>query len=203
MPDISLTDFVDFAIKTPASQFTKVRQIYSRGSYEPKFDFWKALREGIQDVHEKNKKLDGVLDKITDAKKTPRYASAVKSYDKFISKQKGLAWFKPPVAVWTYSELNVRINPELGLVLDGQKHVVKLYFKDENPTKQRLEFVFAMMRIGLQLGSVTLPAVLDVSKGKIIVPKSMGEDLLPLLQAQALAFVHLWKAIDAKNPTSF
>jgi len=75
MPDISLTDFVDFAISTPPSQLTKVRQLCNRGPYDPRFDFWKALRERVQEFHEKGKKLDGVLVGLTDAKKVKRYPS--------------------------------------------------------------------------------------------------------------------------------
>ena len=146
MPDISLTDFVDFATTTPPSQLTKVRQLCSRGVYDPRFD-----------------------------------------------------WFKPPSAVWSYGGLNVRVNPELGLQLGGKKHIIKLYFKDEKPTKQRLKVVFEMMRIGLALDSTVAAAVLDVSNGKLIVPKPLPEDLLPLLEAQALTFVHLWNAIVSKN----
>jgi hypothetical protein len=203
MPDISLTDFVDFAITTPPSQLTKVRQLCSRGVYDPRFDFWKTLREGMQEFHQKDKSLDAVLVGLKDAKKLKRYPSAVKAYEKFVSKQKGLSWFKPPSAIWSYGGLNVRVNPELGLHLGGKKHVIKLYFKDEKPTKQRLKVVFEMMRIGLSLDATVVPAVIDVSSGRLIVPKPLAEDLLPLLEAQALAFMHLWKAIAAKSPVAF
>ncbi|MGA2235488.1 MAG: hypothetical protein ABSG23_08445 [Terriglobales bacterium] len=98
--------------------------------------------------------------------------------------------------------LNVRVNPELGLHLGGKKHVIKLYFKDEKPTKQRLKVVFELMRIGLRLDDTVVPAVIDVSNGKLIVPKPLAEDLLPLLEAQALAFMHIWKAITLKNPVA-
>ncbi|MGA2235489.1 MAG: hypothetical protein ABSG23_08450 [Terriglobales bacterium] len=102
MPDISLTDFVDFAITTPPSQLTKVRQLCSRGFYDPRFDFWKPLREGMQEFHAKNKRLDDVLVGLKDAKKMTRYPSAVKAYTKFVSKQTGMSWFKPPSALWSY-----------------------------------------------------------------------------------------------------
>jgi hypothetical protein len=199
MPEISLTDFVDFAITTPPSQLTKVRQLCSRGAYDPRFDFWKPLREGMQEFHAKNKKLDDILVGLKDTKKVKRYPSSIKGYTKFVSKQKGLSWFKPPSALWSYGGLSVRVNPELGLHLDGKKHIIKLYFKDEKPTKQRLKIVFEMMRIGLGLDDTVLPAVIDVSNGRLMIPRPLAEDLLPLLEAQALAFMHLWKAITSKR----
>ena len=82
------------------------------------------------------------------------------------------------------------------------KYVIKLYFKDEKPTKQRLKVVFEMMRIALLLDVSTVSAVIDVSNGKLIVPRPLAEDLLPLLEAQALAFTHLWKAVAAKIPAA-
>ncbi len=48
MIKISLTDFVDFVLTIPASHLTKVKKIANRGEYDPKNDFWKPLREGIQ-----------------------------------------------------------------------------------------------------------------------------------------------------------
>jgi len=203
MANISLTDFVDFAISTPPSQLTKVRQLCSRGAYDPRFDFWKTLREGVQEFHEKGKKLDGVLVGLKDAKKLKRYPSSVKTYGKFVSKQKDLSWFKPPSAIWSYGGLNVRVNPELGLNISGKKYIVKLYFKDEKPTKQRLKVVFEMMRIALCLDDTIMSAVIDVSNGKLIVPKPLAEDLLPLLEAQALAFMHLWSAVAPKVPVVY
>lgn len=202
MPDISLTDFVDFAISTPPSQLTKVRQLCNRGAYDPRFDFWKALREGVHEFHQKGNRLDLVLVGLKDAKKLNRYPSSIKTYEKFASKQKDLSWFKPPSAVWRYGGLNVRVNPELGLDIGGKKYVVKLYFKDEKPTKQRLKVVFEMMRIALLLDATIVSAVIDVSNGKLMVPKPLAENLLPLLEAQALAFVHLWNAMATKIPAA-
>ena len=45
MPEISLTDFVDFVIKAGSPKLTKVRELVNRGGYSPAFDFWKTLRE--------------------------------------------------------------------------------------------------------------------------------------------------------------
>ena len=195
MPIISLTDFVDFAIAAGPSQLTKVREIFSRPEYDPKFDFWKPLREGIQNYHSRGKKLEIVLTGLTDPKKINRYPAAVKGYKKFIGK-KSPTWFKPPSVTWSYGDLNVRINPELGLDFNGTRFISKLYFKDERPTQQRLRVVFELMRIALPLDGSMVPAVIDVGNSKLIAAKTLGADLSPLLQAQALAFAHMWKALS-------
>jgi len=194
MPGISLTDWVDFVITAGPGQFTKVKDLVGRGEYDPRFDFWKPLREGLQNHHQGRLRLEDILVGLKDPKKLKRYPDVVKAYQKFVGK-KHLAWFRPPSAHWTYGGLIVRVNPELGLQFDGKKHVVKLYFKEEKPTKQRLSVVLAMMRVSLNLGESVVPAVLDVSSYRLITPKPVVEDLLPMLQAQAIAFVHMWNAV--------
>jgi hypothetical protein len=196
MPEISLTDWVDFVITAGPPQFTKVKELASRGEYDPRFDFWKPLREGLQNYHQGKAKLENSLLGLKDPKKLKRYPDAIKAYQKFIGK-KHWAWFKPPSALWSYGGLTVRVNPELGLQFDGKKHVVKLYCKEEKPTKQRLNVVLAMMRVALNLGESAVPAVLDVSSCRLITPKPVEHDLLPMLQAQAIAFVHMWNAVRA------
>ncbi len=195
MPEISLTDFVDFSISTPHRQLSKVREIANRGPYDPRFDFWKPMRECIQD-HADDEGWGTMLADLTDPKKKKRYPGTAKMYRKFVAKQNDLKWFKPPAGTWSYQGLVVRVNPELGLELGDHKHVVKLYFKDEKLTKPRLKVVFEMIRLGLKLQDGIVPAVLDIAKGRLILPKGPDDNLLPLLEAQALAFVHLWKAVN-------
>jgi hypothetical protein len=199
MPEISLTDWVDFVIIAGPPQFTKVKELAARGEYDPRCDFWKPLREGLQNYHQGKARLDEVLLGLKDPKKLKRYPDAMKAYQKFVGK-KHVAWFKPPSGLWTYGGLTVRVNPELGLQFDGKKHVVKLYLKEEKPTKQRLNIVLAMMRTALNLGDGTVPAVLDLSSCRLITPKPVEQDLLPMLQAQAIAFVHMWNAVQ--SPTA-
>jgi hypothetical protein len=196
MPDISLTDWVDFVITAGPPRFTKVKELTTRAEYDPRFDFWKSLREGLQSHHQGRTTLEEILVVLKDPKKLKRYPEAIKAYKKFVGK-KHLAWFRPPSAAWTYAGLTVRVNPELGLQFDGKKHVVKLYFKEEKPTKQRLSVVLAMMRISLDLGEGMVPAVLDVGSSRLITPNAVEPDLLPMLQGEAIAFVHMWNAVLA------
>ena len=45
MIKISLTDFVDIASKSGTPKATKVAQVKARPDYEPKFDFYRPIRE--------------------------------------------------------------------------------------------------------------------------------------------------------------
>lgn len=53
MPDISLTDFVDFVIKMGTPKLTKVKAVKNREEYEPAKDYWRQLRKGLQSFHKK------------------------------------------------------------------------------------------------------------------------------------------------------
>jgi len=77
MPDISLTDFVDFVIKSGTPKLTKVRAIKNRPEYEPAIDYWRQLREGIKDFHRAGgadkSALDDIVDSLHNTKKIIRY----------------------------------------------------------------------------------------------------------------------------------
>jgi hypothetical protein len=61
MPQISLTDWVDFVISAGPPQFTKVKELAGRGEYDPRRDFWKPLREGLRNHHQIGAKLENIL----------------------------------------------------------------------------------------------------------------------------------------------
>src|SRR5438046_71606 len=109
MPTISLTDFVDFAIKSGTPKLTKVREVKNRHGYEPALDYWKHLREGIQDFHRKagtsKAALDDILRSLQNPKKLGRYSAAIKGYKKFIGR-KNIQWFEPLSSDWSYEDLS-------------------------------------------------------------------------------------------------
>ncbi len=195
--DISLTDFVEFAIKSGSPKLTKVSEIKNRAAYSPAFDFWKPLREGVRDFHETGTTdrscLDQILLGLTDKAKQKRFPELIKAYKRFLGK-KEINWFPPPTAVWSHVDLKVRVNPELGLEINGVKHVIKLYFKDEAPSKFKLQAILQLMQSSLdpKLAGVHELSVLDVASGKLI---SWTTDVSPLLKGEAAAFVQMWHAI--------
>ncbi len=195
MPEISLTDFVEFVNKIGPPRLTKVKEIKTRPEYSPAVDFWKPLREAIRDFHRAGKPLDPVLDGIEHTRKAGRYPAASTAYKKFL-RRKQLEWFEPPVGIWTYGgELQVRVNPELGLRLNGKEHVVKLYFKDEPLPRRRLAVVFQLMGIALKDKLNAGGSLADVSNSKLLLPDPNAADVTALLIGEAAAFLAMWNAI--------
>lgn len=86
MPQISLTDFIDVVTKSGRPKATKVRQVKERPEYEPAFDFYKAFREHLADLHRTGgTKADvaKVLDKLNDPKKIKAYPTLAAAYKKW------------------------------------------------------------------------------------------------------------------------
>ena len=125
-----------------------------------------------------------------------RYSAAFKGYKRFLGASE-TRWLNPPSGKWSFGDLTVRVNPELGLRIDTDRYLIKLYFKDEAPTKNRVQIVMKMMNtvLGNQVKDGTQMAVLDVSKGKLILQTASIPGLSALLEGEAAAFLQMWKAL--------
>lgn len=205
LPDtirISLTDFVDFAISTGTPKLTKVAQVMARGEYSPATDFWKPLRHGICEFHRGGKHDKKILDKavadLSDAKKVSRYGDCVRGYKKCLG-NKSVTWFDPPTGLWTHARLSIKINPELGLILDGSPVVAKLYFKAEPLSKRRIDVVTLLLSRALA-GNVrtgTEFGIIDVQRGRLFSAPAGDVRLLPLLMGEAASFKTIWDSLSA------
>jgi len=193
---ISLTDFVDFVVASGSPKLTVVRRVKRRGEYAPAADFWKKLREAIQQMHAEGldrSHLDGILTELTHQSKVKRYPPAVRAYKKFLGR-KDIEWFQPPHCIWASSGLEVRVNPELGLIVNGENLAIKLYFKRAELTRRRVETALELMHTALPPASseASNVAVLDVPKAKLFRHTSGKSDLGALLAGEAVAFATIW-----------
>jgi len=61
--------------------------------------------------------------------------------------RKTIAWFVPARLIWSppAGAFGVNVNPERGLEINGDRHVVKLYFKSEKLTNARIDIVTQVM----------------------------------------------------------
>jgi hypothetical protein len=199
--EISLTDFVDFTLKTGSSRVVKVKEIKGRGDYLPAADYWKGFREGVVALHRSGRMSAAALDRLvagqSNASKARRYADAAAGYKRFIGKRPP-AWFPPPPGRWIEGDLEVRVNPELGLTIDGVPTFTKLYFKSDSPTRSRVQAVLAVIDVSMASASPgSSVAVLDVSSGRLMRPDGRWNkrDMETLLAAEAGAFVEIWNRV--------
>jgi hypothetical protein len=182
-----------------SSKLTKVRQIKSRDEYSPATDFYKALREGIVSNHQNDgqkKDLNDILDAITDNKKIKNYGVAVDGYKKFWGR-KSITWFKPPSKHWKTGDLDVNINPEVGLQFDGVDYAIKLYLKNDKLSKDKVDQILTLMKSQLKASTDDVKmALLDVKNSKLFIKNDSDISLLPLLDGEAKSFEAIWKGIS-------
>jgi hypothetical protein len=199
---ISLTDFMEFSMRSGTPRLTKVAEIKNRLAYDPTTDYWKKLRDRICELHEAGdfdiQELKRFAESYPYAKKVRNYLSAVKGYSRYM-RGKTTSWFVPPTGFWSPSRLQVRINPEVGLVTGGQRLVIKFYFKAERLSKAKIDMMTYLLRHQLQAAEPEASfAVLDMPKGRLHLA-SEERDLAPLLVGEAAAFVAMWDGLAASR----
>ncbi|NHZ99424.1 hypothetical protein [Massilia sp. CCM 8734] len=171
MPKLSLTDFIDVVSKSGSPKATKVKQLKNRDAYSPATDFYKPFREALISLHREGgdrKVLDSMVLKLSDAKKITNYPDLVNGYKKWWGR-KNLTWFTPPRGTYENSGIEIGINPELGLEVDGKRLIVKLYNKADPITQFRIDMIPLLMEIVLRdkCQESDAVALLDVRKGKL------------------------------------
>lgn len=198
MPQLSLTDFVDIVSSGGTPKATKVRQIKYRPPYNPATDFYKPLRESIIDFHRHKygkSYIDTTINGLSDPKKQTAYPMIAEGYKKWIGKKK-LIWFDPPRSFFSSHGVDVTVNPELGLIINGTPHLIKLYFKADKLTKNRIDIITHLMTVVL-FGEIpnpqeTVMSVLDIRNSKLISPTIDIAQLNGILKAELSYIATLW-----------
>ena len=200
MVTISMTTFVDFVLKSGIPQLTfarKAKQEYQNG-YHPTRDHYKQLREYIVTLHENHEGKDGFdkfLSGLTNQQKVSSYPVCIEGYKRWWGR-KNIEWTGPTTVEWTYDRLIVRVNPELGVLIDGQPHIIKLYFKSDKPSKSRLETMFHLLQHATdrEPGGTKL-GILDVRRGHLYSASREVLGIEQLLAGQAAAFQTMWDQV--------
>lgn len=200
MINISLTDFIDFVSKAGTTKFTKVKTIKNRGDYETYKDFWRPLRNGIVEYHERKLKLnhlDQILNNLTDKKKIKLYPELIKKYKSFLGRKK-IEWFEPPFKEWKYNDLRVSLNPELGLDINDKLYAIKLYFKADKLTQPKANLILLLLNEKLKKKEYkdVVFAILDVPNKKLFENDKLDKTHIPLLEGEALSFINIWNSLD-------
>jgi hypothetical protein len=197
MDKISLTYFVDFVLKAGTPKLSGVREFKERKD-DLSFDFYRQIREAIVDMHRLGKP-DSVLDDFLAAQRDERrrrvYPSVVAGYRQFLASAK-MTWFEPPVGSCRLGDLEININPDLGLVIDGKPHLIKIYFRGEPLSAKRTSVVLNLLAGGLaETNPGKVLALLDVRNAKIHTFKAPNPRLGVLLRGEAAAFSTIYAAL--------
>ncbi|WP_155635813.1 hypothetical protein [Burkholderia cepacia] len=80
----------------------------------------------------------------TAGKQRSAYPEIIEGYRKWWGGKKP-HWFSPPTAVYTNSGIDVSVNPEIGLLYNDTSHAIKLYLKDDDINKSKMDLITALM----------------------------------------------------------
>ena len=183
------------------AKMNKITEIKNQGDYHPVKDHWKQLRDRIKLCYEKNQSLDDLDSLLTEVheRKMNSYTQAIKALKKF-TRNKKIEWFDPPKSFWTSKNgLVVRSSPELGLVIDGVPHLIKLFFKGttEKINERNLQPILTLMleaQYKDPYPSNIVFAVLNVKTAKLHVATQANPKILQALQLEAQTFETIWKS---------
>jgi hypothetical protein len=198
---IGLTQFIDFTVKGSSAKTNTVRKIKYQNEYHPAFDYWKQLRDGIIRFHEQELNFDFLEELVRDIDKRKRanYIAALKSYKKFIN-EKHISWFNPGKANWINDELSVRCSSELGLIINDQPHIIKLYFKGKSEKIDKRNILTTLTLLNsasyeVSHDSQTKHSVLNLQKNSLFGINEVNQDMLIALESEASQFLYIWNKI--------
>ena len=184
---IQQADFIDYVLTSGTGKLTAAKRI-KEGVSGRTVDFYKTIRAGIVDMHVKGvdtTSLDDLLATLVDPREKRMFPKVVNGYKKFLREGK-MVWFEPPMRDYPLGPLSVRVAPEVGLLIDGRPHAIKLYFRDDPITPGRVVVTNQLMANAL---SMTWPgtvfAVLDVRRARLYPYYGGGAQTGLLLKAEA------------------
>lgn len=193
MESISLSYFVDFVLTHGTSRITSAHHI-KMGPDERYSDFYKPVRETIVDMHRKGldtRVLSDLLGSLTDPREKRIFPKVVIGYSRFLRGFHKITWFEPPLVEHDLGDIKVRVNPELGLILDGQPHAIKLYCRGEPLTSQRAALINELQSRALaETWPNTKFAVLDVRRSRLFY-RNPKAGMTRLLRAEAASLASL------------
>jgi hypothetical protein len=196
---ITMTQFLDFTAATGTSRLTQVRKVKAQqeAGYSPATDYWKPLRNAIETEFQRGWSGKASLQRLGEAsgdpKKQGRYAECIDGMAKW-AKGHEFGRSRRKVGDWDSGELQVAVNPELALDIDGKKTAVKLYFRKAALTKPRVDTMLYLLKDAVPGSAV--PAILDVPHARLITETVKLADLDIVVAADAAQFLAMWDRLE-------
>lgn len=194
---ITLAEFMEIISLVGPAKLKKIAEIKNRPPYHPRKDFYKPIREHIIHIHRTDQpksSLGNVLNRLTDKKKQNNYVEVIKGYTRWWGSNNP-TWFTPKSGVFSAHGLQIRVNPELGLTIAGNTHIVKMHLKLERLNPSQANLITHMMEYSLRPGCPNgeIMSVLDVRRGKLVSQTTALDPRVSTMLKAELAYVaNVW-----------
>jgi hypothetical protein len=190
---------MDFVMANTASKLTKVQaaiRMYTASDYKPA-DYYLDMKHAITACFAGQgvAALDNCITHLEDVRKHPNYSAIRDGLRTWIGRKRFGTPFAVPEKDWATGELIVRVHPELGLVLNDERLVIKVYLKDEPLTQRQINPLLYLL--DTTHGSFGTVAILDARRGKLFKITQRRKGVEALLASEAHSFVMLWNSLAA------
>lgn len=197
---MNMVQFAEIMMSAWPQKLNKINAIKKKPAYQPKTDYYKQIREYIKSFHEHGKALDEFADAseiVSGIRKHNNYTQLVKAYIRFLKSSKPVRYFIPYRGKCLSGDLEIIVNPEIGLELNGHQYLIKLYFKKDPLKKQRAAIITWLMENALRMyvNPDIKMAVLDVARSKLYIASAPAFDTPLAIQAEASCISQLWDAL--------
>ncbi len=196
---ISLTQFIHFKASISTSARISVVRNIKENDYSPAVDYWLDLRKAINKFSEGKiniEELNNVVDSVSLRKKA-NYRKAINRFAHFIEKN-NVSFFPVNKSFWSYEDLIVSASPELGMFINNEKFLVKIFYNIKKPeekvTKRNIMPTLSLLNIANKASEQSQQVgLLNLQNGKLLTPKNSSLDTNLLeLQLDAKTFLDYW-----------
>lgn len=139
--------FANFVTEKPNKQKKYVNSIVNKGPYSFEKDYYSILRAKLISFIKKNKsliELNDMLKKIN-PKKHDHYEILIDQVQNFMQGIK-YTWIEPPKNIIEYSGLQLKVNPEIGININGEPLFIKMYFKSPQISTEKIKVMLKIMQ---------------------------------------------------------
>jgi hypothetical protein len=170
--------------------------------WSPITDPYRFLIRAVVRMHEAGsgpEVLDHVVDREHSARRRTTIRSAVGDYTAWLAGAGPVTYHPAPVADWRCEDACVRVNPEIGLEVRGQRYLIKLHFAKGSPIMPtEAAIMTAVMReaLGREVPPDCRMAVLDVRSGVLHTEARGTARLVDAIRAAAADFASTWDRVN-------
>lgn len=194
MPNISLTQFMNFVFASPVDKPNKVREIRDR-EYDRATDLYAPLRDAIKAYDGSARRLRAIEESTQTMRSRGRRAveAAAQAFIGWLG-ERDRRPFRGMIREISIGELTIRANPEIGMEWSGRRYLLKLFFPEPEPTPQLRQTITYLMSLAFddEIQQGYFPRLLHIRSGAVYQPSRDPARFDRALQYEAEMLLRFW-----------
>jgi hypothetical protein len=189
---VALNTFVSFVSVSGLAKVNKVAE--AKREYHVQHDFYKKLRDRVIAALSKGDmtKVQQLPRIVKDDRKVSNYAACIEGLEKWMDKTTFSVVGVVAPAYWIHGELQISVNPELLIRVDGEAFAVKLYMGKDRLSRAALQTYGYLVATSHKELRDAMPAILDLRRSRLIPVPASTRRVRQLVEGEAAAFITMW-----------